>query len=74
MEDSYEDSYDEYGDQDAIDCARGDYNVAEEREIFLDECRDREDWFEDCDDDGCWDEMPDRDYDDFDDYRDSFYD
>ena len=59
----YEDSFDEYGDLDAISCASGDYNAFEERECFLDECQEREDFFHtgDWDDDGIWDELPDSD-------------
>ena len=54
-----EDSHDEYGDLDAISCATGDYNTLEDREVFLDECLDRED----CDPED-WDEEPDCRYDD----------
>ena len=39
-----EDSFNEYGDFDAISCATGDYNAHEDREVFLDDVHDREDW------------------------------
>jgi hypothetical protein len=35
MECDYE-PFDEYGDQDAISCANGDYNAFEEQQVFLD--------------------------------------
>ena len=34
--DENESEFNEYNDQDATDCANGDYNVFEEREIFND--------------------------------------
>jgi len=34
--------FDEYNDQDATDCANGDYNVYEEREVFNDHEGDEE--------------------------------
>lgn len=39
------DLFDEYGDQDAINCTRGDYNVWEENQIALD--NDYDDWYGD---------------------------
>lgn len=32
-----DDEYNEYGDQDATDCANGDYNTFEENQLFLDD-------------------------------------
>lgn len=40
--------FDEYGDQDAMDCADGDYNTWEENQVFLDHSDELGDPFSDC--------------------------
>jgi hypothetical protein len=49
----YEESFNEYGDFDAISCANGDYNAHEEHQCFLDQCleRDEPEYFWDMGDD-----------------------